>query len=179
MKSLVIDTETGGLVPGINPLLSVGLVVVDQLGIQDMTQIDLQSHAFLIDPESMKVNEIDLVEWNSLALPAGQLGQEMEKFLSPHGDEFIPVGWNIGFDLAFINRYTSRLVSSYHKIDLSDVCLLLNMAHVLPRLLSLDSALKHFGIKFQGQRHSASADALATARLYQKLKHHVEWNWSK
>ncbi len=177
-----IDTETGGLDPRVHDLLSVGLVVVDHLGIRDAKEFKVVGHT--VDPSAMEVNGIDLNEHNRFALSPGQARYQIQKFLSNYGDLFDSqgrplvalAGWNVSFDRDFLRQLWKGCPHDFPRIfhhrlfDIQSVVQFHERAGRHSGIVSLDHALALYQIKLKGQRHTALADALATAELYLAMR---------
>lgn len=181
---IVLDTETGGLDPNVQSILSVGCVVLnDNLSIIDEFEIYVKEDNIVAEARALGINKIDL-EWLKVngKTPADALG-ELNTFLSKYynGKERITMaGHNIGFDVGFMKRlyrqagktsndYENRF--SHRTLDTAGIIRYLMLAKRLdiPAANSTD-AFKHFNIKIaDGQRHTALADARGTAQLLAKL----------
>jgi DNA polymerase III epsilon subunit-like protein len=183
---VVLDTETGGLNPYTDALLTVGL----------SGPFDTFMEWPVLDfgrclPEAMNVNKIDLREHRQKALPPLQVLKEIEEFLrrvknmtasesAPEGEKLYIAGHNVHFDLAFLRR----LVNLAHPTnpDLPrwlggrtiDTHTLLWAEHAKGKIAasatSSEGAFRHFGIKVEeSERHTALGDAKATRRLLEAL----------
>jgi len=181
-RLLVIDTETGGLDPEQFSLLSIGLVVWDEGELGGEDEFFVSEPDLRCDPEAMAVNAIDTDLIRRVGLTPEQAVTRLERFLdsqfpSPAIARVSVVGHNVHFDLAFIRRLyriAGRPIGprfSHRFIDTAGILQFLILAGRLPEGVSdSTSAFRHFGIEFaQGERHSALADARATARLLTKL----------
>lgn len=183
---IVLDTETGGLNPYTDALLTVGL----------SGPFDCSLELPVLDfgrclPEAMAVNKIDLMLHREKALPPIQVLREIEDFIrkvrnmtvsesAPEGEKLYIAGHNVHFDLAFLRR----LVNLAHPTnpDLPrwlggrtiDTHTLLWAQHArgdLPSAAtSSDGAFRHFKIDVEAhERHTALGDAKATRRLLERL----------
>jgi DNA polymerase III epsilon subunit-like protein len=179
-RLLVIDTETGGLDPQRHSLLSVGLVLWESgtLGAED--EFYVREPEIHCDPEAMAVNGLDVHFLESVGLVPQDAVERLENFL----DRNFPVsrqpvlvaGHNVAFDVAFVRRLY-RLAGrpgprfSHRLLDTAGILRFLAIAGRLPDgVIDSSSAFKHFGIDFGSEkRHSALADARATAKLLTRL----------
>lgn len=183
---IVLDTETGGLNPHTDALLTVGLAGPFGLSIE-LPVLDFGRCV----PEAMKVNKIDLLAHREKALPPIQVLREVEDFIrkvrnmtvsesAPEGEKLYIAGHNVHFDLAFLRR----LVNLAHPTspDLPrwlggrtiDTHTLLWAEYAKGNLpnsaTSSDGAFRHFGIEVEEQeRHTALGDAKATRKLLERL----------
>lgn len=181
-KFLVLDTETGGLEPDRHSLLSVGMVVWadGKLGAED--EFFVAESEIECDAEAMAVNGIDINWLTRTGLPPELAVTRLERFLN---EQFpvaeyaaIPIaGHNVSFDMAFVRRLY-RIAGrgagprfSHRALDTASILRFLVLSHWLPGEVSSSSdAFRYFGIDFTaGTRHSALADARATAQLLTEL----------
>ena len=183
---IVLDTETGGLNPHTDALLTVGMAGPFGLSIE-LPVLDFGRCV----PEAMKVNKINLLVHREKALPPIQVLREVEDFIrkvrnmtvsesAPEGEKLYIAGHNVHFDLAFLRR----LVNLAHPTnpDLPrwlggrtiDTHTLLWAEYAKGKLqnsaTSSDGAFRHFGIEVEEQeRHTALGDAKATRKLLERL----------
>lgn len=173
-RLLVLDTETGGLNPQTDALLSVGLADWEDGVILRKTEILIDPEGLVCDPKAMAVNGIDLDIHAAYAVSRAEASVLIRAFCRPMGRPWI-AGHNVHFDISFIRRLfdptTLRMVFSHRVLDTLQVLAYLGHAGRIPDgIAKLDQAIAHFGIEVPpGQRHTALADALATAELYTKL----------
>ncbi len=170
-RLLVIDTETGGLNPETDALLAVGLVDWQEGEV-------LRTEEILVDPEglvcgarAMEVNGIDLDAHLAYSIPRAEAAQRIQAFCRPMGRPWM-AGHNVQFDIGFVRRLfdatTLRTTFSHRVIDTLQVLAYLGHVGVIPDGIGkLDQAMGHFGIAMPAnKRHTALADALATAQVY-------------
>ena len=181
-RLVVLDTETGGLDPERFSLLSVGVVVweTDELGAAD--EFFVAEPEIRCEPEAMAVNAIDTEVLAQVGLPPEQAVIRLEHFLDTQfpvavHDRVTVAGHNVHFDVAFIRRLyrlagrTNGPRFSHRVLDTAGILQFLILVGHLPAAVSSSSdAFRHFGIEVApGKRHSALADARATAQLLTKL----------
>lgn len=170
-RLLVIDTETGGLNPVMDALLSIGLVDWEDGQI-------LRTEEILVDPEglecgekAMAVNGIDLDVHLCYSIPRAEAAQRVAAFVGPMNRPWI-AGHNAQFDIGFVRRLFDpaelRRLVSHRVMDTLQVLGYLGHVGIVPEGIGkLDQAIAHFGIEIEaGKRHTALADAVATAHLY-------------
>jgi DNA polymerase-3 subunit epsilon len=173
-RLLVLDTETGGLDPSTDALLSVGLADWEDGVVLRKTEILIDPEGLNCDPKALAVNGIDLEIHAAYAVSRAEAGVQIRAFCRPMGRPWI-AGHNVQFDIGFIRRLfdpgTLRMVFSHRVLDTMQVLAYLGHTGKIPDGIGkLDQAIAHFGIEVPaGQRHTALADALATADLYTKL----------
>ncbi|GIV31617.1 MAG: hypothetical protein KatS3mg029_0968 [Saprospiraceae bacterium] len=182
-KILFIDTETGGLNPFKHDLLSVGLVVWADGQIVARKEILIKGHPRRCTEEALAVNGIDLKTHNQNALDKASAVQQIIDFLHEHFEKLpvIVAGHNVGFDIAFLRQlFLSQGLDfdqyfSHRSIDTSSILQYLGLLQNLPneevqRRASSDRAFRDYGIEVpRGKRHTALADAIATAQLFTRL----------
>ena len=177
-RLLFIDTETGGLNPDKHALLSLGMVVWEDMELIDSQEILINDGQLSVTEEALSVNKIDLAEHKKSAMPSYQAANEIFTFIRkhfPHQGKITLAGHNVHFDINFLSVFLSRnnkTFSNYfsHRIiDTSSILYYLYLSgHIKQRAISSDEAFALFNIKVEG-RHTALGDALATAKLFNKL----------
>lgn len=186
-KFLVIDTETGGLDPLTHSILSVGAVVYRPGQISAQTEIIVMEQHLHLQPEAMVVNRINLVEHRKAGVLPSVAIEQLEDFLAPHfgpTEKIALAGHNVSFDIGFLKRlyrlggqdFERRF--SHRALDTASVLAFLRLAGRLniPNA-GLDAALKYFQIPVsEATRHTALIDAIATAKLIDKLLGFIDGN---
>lgn len=173
-RLVVIDTETGGLDPETDALLSVGLVEWCDGALLRKREILIDASGLRCDPKALEVNGIDLETHHAYSISRDEAASAIQEFCLPMGRPFV-CGHNVQFDIGFTRRLFTpealRRTFSHRVIDTLQILGYLGHAGVLPEGIGkLDQAMRHFGITMpEGKRHSALADAVATAELYTKL----------
>ncbi len=185
-KILFLDTETGGLNSLKHDLLSVGLVVWEDGSVRSEKEILIKGSPDRVTEESMAVNRIDLEEHNGTALDKGHAVKEIIGFVEENFEEkpVIVAGHNVGFDMGFLRQlFDDQEVNfskyfSHRSIDTSSILqyigILQNFSNKeIQSYSSSDRAFSHYGVFVEpGRRHTALADAVATARLFTQLIRH-------
>lgn len=184
---LALDSETGGLSPKTADMLTLYLAIVDE-NFKVLDELDLKlkpndDRLPIADAEALKVNGIDLQkhlkdpDTITYAEAKDKIVEMIKKYLKKSGrhSNVRPMGYNLGFDLAFIQEYlfTQKEWESqinYNTVD-PKICVnfLKDCGWLGPDLGSLVSVVKHFQIPM-GTAHTAKADTLATVEVYKKLK---------
>lgn len=169
---LILDTETGGLDPDKNALLSLYMGVVDASG-----DIVAEREWYVlpgdrqVDAAALRVNGIDLDAHKAWASESGVVARDVHAFLHRFGSarKLTPMGWNLPFDLGFIGQLVPRNVwkqyTEYHTLDVLPVARFLLD---LPRY-NLQAVAAYLELD-AGQAHTARADAILTYRVYEKLR---------
>jgi len=177
-KVLFIDTETGGLNPQKNSLLSVGLVVWENGVIKAKKEIFIRNENYVVSPYALKFNNMNLSEVYDLGLSGSKFESVLNEFLNSNFDtskKVIIGGHNINFDVSFLKKYFENenldfsSIFSHRYIDTSSICKFAYHSSLVEYdISSSDKAFEYFDIKVTN-RHSALGDAEATAKLYSSL----------
>lgn len=171
IRLLFIDTETGSLDPFTGALLSVGLVDYAEGSILRTEEILIDPEGLDCEPKAMEVNQIDLDIHCGYSVTRAEAAERIREFCAPMGRPFV-CGHNVAFDISFVRRlYTRealRKMWSHRTICTLQVLGYLGHVGLVPEGIGkLDQAIAHFGIQIEdGKRHTALADAIATAHLY-------------
>ena len=169
LQFIVLDTETTGLNPKEDYILSFGAVKLKGYTIQIQTAQEMYLKAQALKNDAIKVHGI---------IPKGDftsLPNFAEKVLSYIGTDII-VGHHIGFDLAMIEKamkpFGLRNIQN-PIIDTLDLAIRLEKGPNFDTQLargeySLDQLCTRYGIEVD-DRHTAAGDAFLTAQLFLKL----------
>lgn len=186
MRLLFIDTETGGLNPREDALLSVGLVVWEDGKVLASRDWKIKSGDKNYCISALNINNIDIKEHNSVACEPEVAAFEIIEFI----DEWFPTkaatlaGHNVSFDRDFlqtlIEEYTCHEFGAMISHRLCDTMSILNFivacGKLPPEVLSSDGAFKYFGIAIK-DRHTALGDAEGTVHLFNKLSEFLKRTW--
>uniref|UniRef100_UPI00404B7045 3'-5' exonuclease n=1 Tax=Flavobacterium sp. TaxID=239 RepID=UPI00404B7045 len=169
-RYVVFDSETTGLNPNKDKILSIGAVAIqnNQIVIDDFMEVFLVQdyfkadsvpiHGILKEGKEVKISETDAII----------------KFL-----EFIKnatlVGHHVAFDVEMINQALNRLDLGKLKNEVMDTDVMYQKLKYLPQEehYSLDELCTIYKIR-KSDRHTASGDAFITALLFLKLKKKLE-----
>lgn len=174
---IFIDTETGGIDPQTHSLLSIGCVAWEQgHGVIDTFEIFIKSKKYCVTSGAQKINKFNEELHNQKAVSQKEAINSLLYFCSKYSNGLANLaGHNTQFDIAFIkkllrdNRRSFSKHFSHRIVDTYSIIRYLQDADKIElELSSSASAFKHFGITVQG-RHTALGDAMATAKLYEKL----------
>lgn len=170
----IIDTETGGLDPSKHSLLSIGMILTNQMfDTVAKKEWMIRHDTYVVTEEAMSVNQIDLHEHNKKAQDTKMVAEDLIEFIAkylPPNEKLIIVGQNTIFDLDFITHFLTNEVKmeswndlvDRHFVDLQSITAFFNMTDVLvTNGLGLDHVLDALNIP-KHNRHSALADAEMT-----------------
>ncbi len=177
-RFLFIDTETGGLDPDNHSLLSVAMVVWENMEIIDSQELLINDGKLNVTDEALAINKIDIEKHKKLAISPSQAIEKIFLFIDKHFPrqrKITIAGHNVHFDISFLkvlffrNKKDFSKFFSHRIIDTSSILHYLYLAgHINQRSISSDEAFELFEIKVEG-RHTALGDAVATAKLFSKL----------
>jgi DNA polymerase III epsilon subunit-like protein len=174
-RILFIDTETGGINPDQNSLLSIGLVIWEDKKIVDQKEFFIRHETFHITPGAMEINKINLQEFLKFAKEPDLVLVELMEFLKKYFHNDFPItlgGHNTNFDIGFLKSFLTKYEIDFNKyfsyrfIDTASILKYLYYAGILnDDVSSADKAFNYFKIQVN-ERHSAIGDAVATAKLF-------------
>jgi DNA polymerase-3 subunit epsilon len=177
-RLLFIDTETGGLNPYEHSLLSLAMVVWEDMEIIDSQELLINDGILSVTEEALSINKIDIEKHKQSAISSSQAIEKIFLFISKHFPrkrKITLAGHNVHFDANFLRFFFSRNDKNFSEffshriIDTSSILYYLYLAgHIKQRAISSDEAFDLFGIKVEG-RHTAIGDAIATAKLFSRL----------
>jgi DNA polymerase III subunit epsilon len=177
-RLLFIDTETGGLDPDKHSLLSLAMVVWEDMEIIDSLELLINDGILSVTKEALSINKIDLEKHKQSALSSAQVMDEILSFIGKHfprQKKITLAGHNVHFDINFLRSFFSANHNDFSEffshriIDTSSILYYLYLAgHLKHRAISSDEAFELFDIQVEG-RHTAMGDAIATAKLFTKL----------
>ncbi len=167
---VVLDTETTGLQPSKDYILSFGAVKVQGYKIRIETVMEMYLDAPKKNREAIKVHELISKE---PVMPLQDFGRE---FLDYIGNSIL-VGHHIGFDVAMLGKALKSFGLKKMQnptLDTSDLAMRLEkgvhyeLQFQNPGEFSLDTLCQRYQIPLD-DRHTAAGDAFLTAQLLLKL----------
>jgi DNA polymerase III epsilon subunit-like protein len=169
MNLAFFDTETGGLDPRRNPLLSIGAVVSGGDAFEAAIQ---PCPTLIIEKEAADVNGWP---WTDRELyPEKEVIQAFVDWHKSHKIKFL-VAHNAPFDYAFLGAAISR--SGLSVRDMPRFICTMSLAHVLqlqgrinPATLSLNNVAKALNLRItRGEHHGALEDATIVEQVYNAM----------
>jgi len=158
LEIIVVDTETTGLNTRKDDLIQIGAVrIVDGKLLEGDSFERLANPGRPIPTDSQRFHGIT----DDMVAHAPASGEILQEFLDYVGDAVL-VGFNIAFDLAFMNRIREIRNPTLDTMLLSVGAFPSRQDH------SLKALADHFGEEIHG-RHTALGDADATARIFLHL----------
>lgn len=167
---LAVDTETTGLDPKSDYILSYGSVFVKGNSIPLQQAREMYLNAKKTSPESIKVHEL-------LPTLSYSSREELIRTFLKDASNHVLVGHHLSFDLAMLKRagrdYGLAKIEN-PVIDTLELGIRLELGkHRDPRMInyqefSLDAMCQRYGVSLD-DRHTAAGDAFATAQLLIKL----------
>ena len=164
MRSYIcFDLETTGLSPEKDEIIEIGAVKVVDGKVVDRFMRFVKPD----EPISEMVTSITGIT-DAMVANAGPTDRIIFEFL--HFCEDYPVlGHNLMFDYRFMKRYAQKYYMDFEKSGIDTLKIARKVLTDLPSR-SLESLCSHYGIENKAA-HRAYHDALATAKVYQTLKH--------
>lgn len=167
---LVLDTETTGLDPKSDYIVSYGSVFVKGNSIPLQHVRELYLNAKKTSPEAIKVHEL-------LQAPSYSTREELLRTFLKDASNLVLVGHHVGFDLMMLERagrdYGLEKIQN-PVIDTLELGIRLELGRQQdPRMInykdySLDAMCQRYGVSLD-DRHTAAGDAFATAQLLIRL----------
>lgn len=81
MKLLIVDTETGGLIPQEHDLLTIGLIVWENKELKDELELKISKEEYRTTTEALNVNKINLEELRKEGLPEKEVITKLIAFV--------------------------------------------------------------------------------------------------
>jgi DNA polymerase-3 subunit epsilon len=167
-RCVVVDTETSGLDPARDALLAIGAVAVDAGGLPIADSFEV-----LLRQDDAVVNASVPIHGIGGAAQRGGVtaGDALAAFVSFVADAPL-IAFHAPFDRAVIDAACARNGMprrGWRWLDVAELAPALHPELHRQGLRGLDDWLLHFRID-AGARHSAAADAMATAELFLRLR---------
>jgi len=166
---IVFDTETTGLNPKKDEILSIGAVKIRDNKILTSETFELfVTPSGMIDTKSITIHHIRPCDLDEAVTPA----EAMERFLNFIGSQPL-VGYYLEFDVAMIERYVKPWLGiklPNKQIEVSGIYFDKKIALIPQGNIDLrfDTILQNLKIPNMGQ-HNAVNDAIMTAMIFLKL----------
>jgi DNA polymerase-3 subunit epsilon len=168
-RVVVVDTETRGLDPDRDPLVSIGGVAVDDQGIVPGDSFEV----IVADaPRGAGAADIVIHGIGAQAQAGGMSAREALSAWHAWAGDAPRIGFHAGFDRKVLRRAAAAVGAEADRatwLDLAALAPVVAPSRVSPRGGGLDDWLEALGLGC-GERHNAAGDALATAELYLWLR---------
>jgi DNA polymerase-3 subunit epsilon len=164
LPALALDTETTGLDPVRDRIVSLGAVRLQGTELQRSEVLDL-----LINPgreipaASTAVHGIS----DEMVQDAPAYAEVAPQIMAALTGVAL-IGHHTAFDLAVLRRASTAIGIDWQDPPWLDTALLYSALHPAARVFDLDAVAEHVGVAVHG-RHTALGDAMATAEIYLKL----------
>lgn len=183
---IAFDTETGGLNPELNPVLTAYFAVLTK-DLEIIDELDLvikPDSKYTVDAEALAVNNLNLekdIINNPMAKDRVQASIALVSFLKKNqalvqgrDKRLRPFGHNVSFDETMIEKQflgkTFKDFFHYNKTDtMAVVNFLKDVGWLDSKLGKLTTLVEHFECRI-GDSHNAKNDTLMTIEVYKKLK---------
>ena len=182
-KYLVIDTETGGLDPEKNSILSIaGVLWEPGKTVEPVFDLYVKEHIINVEEAALKVNKIDMNKVHTSDEPyivVKKIQNALNERLGQDRKAIQLVGHNVAFDIAFTKRlYRHAGLEKNYGNDFRDraldTCSILEFLMLSGKVegyrASGDVLFKAAGVEIEEKdRHTALGDAVATAYALESL----------
>jgi DNA polymerase-3 subunit epsilon len=164
LPALVLDTETTGLNPERDRIVSLGAVRLEGARLLRNQVLDL-----LINPGRQIPAVSTAVHGISdlMVLPAPAYSEVAPRIMAALQGVAV-IGHHTAFDLAMLRRASAAVGIDWQDPPWLDTALLYSALHAEARHFDLDAVADDLGVTIHG-RHTALGDALATAAVYLNL----------
>jgi len=169
-----LDTETGGLTPGKDPVIEVACILT-KLDMSEVGRFEAKIQlrpGETVNPKAAEINGYHPDIWEREAVPFEGFKTFLKRNI-PYGHVAIPAGHNVGFDMDMIRdgyyKPTHEFCPiSYRKIDTIAIAMAMKIAGVIevPNV-KLTTVSKALGIAHE-KAHSAMSDTLVVKELFSR-----------
>jgi DNA polymerase III epsilon subunit-like protein len=169
LPALALDTETTGLDPLLDRIVSLAAVRLQGTALLPGAAIDLLIHPGReIPAAATAVHGIS----DRMVLDAPSYAEVAPRIMAVLEGSVL-IGHHAVFDLAVLRRASTAIGIDWQDPPWLDTALLYSALHPAARDFDLDAVAQHVGVAIEG-RHTALGDALATAEIYLKLQPELE-----
>jgi inhibitor of KinA sporulation pathway (predicted exonuclease) len=168
-KLIVFDMEmccwNDGRKPSTGEIIEISFAIIDieTLTVSKRVQFYVKPDNDLISPECEELTGISQSKINKMGRPLVEVMSSIKK--SVGGKKSVFASWGRD-DLYLFNECNNKGISEpfYENINIATLYGIKHQTN--SHSISLDNALKEYGLKFEGRKHSAHADAYNLAKLY-------------
>ncbi|MCW7479454.1 3'-5' exonuclease [Leptospira bandrabouensis] len=184
---LILDTETGGIDPNTDSILTIAMLKYEEALTNPPTEIGIIPYGKKIKKSAIKYNNINNDLNNINFLPKEEAGKFITNYLENKFDLTVDkitlLGHNIGFDINFLKTFFKDLdidfykYFSYRSIDTASILLFLyDVGKIKTPAFSLKEAYNLYINKNNNlfSSHQAFGDVFMTYYLYKSLKTYLE-----
>lgn len=176
MRLLFTDTETGGTNPKEDALFEVALVVWEDGKLLDKRSWKIRSEDKSYYPSALKINKIDPVEHNKVAISRTDAANEIIDYVEKwfDGTPATLAGHNVSFDRDFLKVLVEEAdydfgYFSHRLLDMMSVLNFIAAWKMLPQdALSSNGIFEYLGIEPEA-RHTAMGDIEATIKVFESI----------
>ncbi len=186
MKYFCFDTELGGLKKEHSLLTLYGQVLNEDLNVLDQIDLKIKPNdgIYKVTAEALKINRINIVEHNEMAIPLFLASEKFKNFICRHSininEKIIPMGHNVSIDIEFVKNYLMNPEEwekhfSHRIIDSHSIAMFLGMSGFLPKYnsYSLKVLAEHYNLD-TNLMHDAKKDAETTAKLIKLMSNKLK-----
>lgn len=179
---LGIDCETGGLTNKFTLLQAYFGIYDKNLNLINELKLNIKpkDNMYIVTPEALEVNKINLKEHSLTALTIEEASEKLIIFLHKNKEcldsGFIPIGHNLSFDYDFIfntliNRADFERFCHHSYLDTKQTSeFLIRAGLIAPESTKLKNLAKYFNLPHEEQKlHDSSYDVKITIQVYEKI----------
>lgn len=176
-----MDCETGGLEGDVSLLTAYFAILNKNLELTDELDLKLipDDGIYKVTGQALSINKIDLTKLAQEAITYKEAKTQLYNFLNfnYNGEQLIPIGQNINFDVAFIkgviiSKGSWESFVSHRPLDTMYIATYLKALGKLPaeQSVSLSNLVEYFNIVLpEGEAHEARYDTIATVEVLRQL----------
>lgn len=177
-KYLVIDTETTGLNPEINNILTMAILLCEEGSVKPIKsrEFKFKYDNYNVSVGALKINKIDLVEHDKNAYDTFDdvIDFLHLAYMECSYNKPTVIGHNVGFDLGFIHKSIGKekweQYVSYRNIDTCTIGRFLSDCGIVKLdNVSLGNLVDYFGLNDYNNLHNALYDATKTWEVYDAM----------
>lgn len=179
-RMMLIDCETTGKYYFKNQILDLAILCIEQGEVIGELEIQIKHKEYLIDPEAMAINGINLIEHEATAVTTDIAVDQIIEFFEEYKQDDYPimVGQNVKFDIEFLKKLFEseyelenfKELIGYKQLDIMQLALIKNIEGKLKlESQSLDSILKALNIPITEGRHTAYIDCYLEYEVLKRL----------
>lgn len=183
MKYLILDTETGGLIPNKHSLLEVCLMAWDSDDNEpsDYNRFYIKHRDYCVSPEALRINGLNLLTVDNQGIDPYEASELIINFIRNNfdgKDKFMILGKNPSFDRSFLSyhlykhgNHSIHEIIPYRSVDITSLAAMMVELGKYPhdRSMSLSSVASYYNLSNDLNAHNAYDDCLMSIRVYKHI----------
>ena len=185
-KYCFFDIESTGLDPKRNDIIQLALIIEIDNKIVYKEKLECQPFDYsAIEPKALETNHLTIEQIKTFQTPQ-EMYKKLIKILDTYvdkynkNDKFIPVGYNVNFDIGFLREFFlkngNKYYGSYFDYHFLDGMALTFFMRYIGKLnlenYRLETSCKHYGIEINA--HDALSDIEATRELILEIAKEIK-----